>query len=428
MAEAMRTEPAAVKLGGTALRPWILLFAVSLVSFAVNASAFTTLGVVLPLMVKEFGWSWTAAGLGYTILGAATGLSSFIPRLLIRRYSVRLTVMVGAITMAAGLLCLSEARALPLFYLGAALCGAGYQATSIIPATYIIGRVFRQPAFAIGLYFTLFALGSVFGPFVALGVLAVSGDDWHMVWRVHAVDMLVWGALCAAIIGSTARLAQDALNARNAEPARKERTKRRRIWRTSVDWTFGQAVRTPQFWLLAATYMSHMLVAISVSSLSIPHLTQRGVAVATAAAMLSLEQLIQTFARGLGGILGDYIDPLYILLIGLLCLVVGPVTLTFASSYPMMLVYAITTGLGYGLTVFSAVLLLLNYFGQAHNLEIFTAVASTGAVAALGPAIGGRLRDVTGNFQTGFLIFAGVNLLILIVALAMRPPRLRSSS
>ncbi|GGC16799.1 MFS transporter [Novosphingobium endophyticum] len=404
------------------LRPWILLGTMSVASFWVNAAAFTTLGVLLPYMVKELGWGWTAAGFGFTILGAATGLSSYFPRYLIRRHGVRAALVAGTLAMMAGMLCFSEARGAGLFYLGAVLCGIGYQTMSIIPSTYVIGRVFPQPSLPIGIYFTCFALGGVCGPIIALGVLDVTGDQWRTVWRVHAVNMLLWGAICTVMIGGAARLNEDMQRAQSASAMGRDPKSNPAIWRTPVDWTFRQALRAPQFWILAAAYMSHMLVAISVSSLSIPHLSQRGVAVTTAVAMLSLEQLVQTFARGLGGVLGNRIDPLYILMTGLFLLALGPAALTFADNYPMLLLYALATGLGYGLTVFATVMLLLNYFGVTHNLEIFTAVAFTGAVAALGPAIGGALRDATGNFQAGFLLFAGVNFLIFLAAAIMRPP------
>lgn len=407
---------------GVSLRPWILLGTMSLASFWVNAATFTTLGVLLPHMVRELGWGWTAAGFGFTILGASTGLSSYLPRYLIRGYGVRAALIVGTLTMMAGFLCLAEARGIALFYLGTALCGMGYQTMAIIPSTYVIGAVFRQPSFPLGIYFTCFALGSVCGPLIALGVLDVTGNEWRTVWLMHAANMVLWGTICAIMIGSAARLTKDEKEAQSAPLHVPKRAVNASIWRTPVDWNFRQAMRAPQFWLLAAAYMSPMLVAISVSSFSIPHLGQRGVAATMAAAMLSLEQLIQTFARGLGGYLGDRIDPVYVLMTGLFCLALGPTALAFTSNYPMMLLYAVATGLGYGLTVLAAVVLLLNYFGRTHNLEIFTLVSFGGALAALGPAIGGALRDSTGNFQTGFLLFAGVNLLILVGAVLMRPP------
>jgi MFS family permease len=98
-----------------------------------------------------------------------------------------------------------------------------------------------------------------------------------------------------------------------------------------------------------------------------------------------------------------------------------------ASDYPMMLLYAAGTGLGFGLTALSVTVLLLNYFGRAHNLEIFSAVCLIGAVSALGPVFGGAVRDYTGGFGLAFQIYAGVIAVVLAAAMFMRPP-LREAS
>jgi cyanate permease len=89
----------------------------------------------------------------------------------------------------------------------------------------------------------------------------------------------------------------------------------------------------------------------------------------------------------------------------------------------MMLLYAIGSGIGFGLTLLTVTVLLLNYYGRKHNLEIFSITCLIGAVSALGPTIGGSLRDLTGSFTTTFQLFAGVIVLILIAAVFMRPPR-----
>jgi hypothetical protein len=67
--------------------------------------------------------------------------------------------------------------------------------------------------------------------------------------------------------------------------------------------------------------------------------------------------------------------------------------------------------------------LLLNYYGRKHNLEIFSLTCLIGAVSALGPTIGGSLRDLTGSFTITFQLFAGVIAVILLAVVFMRPPR-----
>ena len=103
-------------------------------------------------------------------------------------------------------------------------------------------------------------------------------------------------------------------------------------------------------------------------------------------------------------------------------LAIGSAALSVARDYPMMLLYAIGSGIGFGLTLLTVTVLLLNYYGRKHNLEIFSITCLIGAVSALGPTIGGSLRDLTGSFTTTFQLFAGVIVLILIAVVFMRPP------
>jgi hypothetical protein len=85
----------------------------------------------------------------------------------------------------------------------------------------------------------------------------------------------------------------------------------------------AQALRTPQFYILVAAYFSHLLVGVTVASVSVTHLTELGVAAgvaaiaagALAAKMLSLESLMQTLARLAGGALGDRVDPRWLLIL-----------------------------------------------------------------------------------------------------------------
>jgi nitrate/nitrite transporter NarK len=66
---------------------------------------------------------------------------------------------------------------------------------------------------------------------------------------------------------------------------------------------------------------------------------------------------------------------------------------------------------------------LLNYYGRKNNLEIFSLVCLVGAVSALGPVIGGMMRDRLGGFAPTFQLFAAVIALIFVAACFMRPPR-----
>ncbi|HEX4195832.1 MAG TPA: MFS transporter [Caulobacteraceae bacterium] len=407
-------------------RPWILVSVFSALLFLITAATYNALGVVLPAMVKEEGWSWTEAGFGFTLLGAATGGSSFLPPMLIRRWGVRTTLLCGTAVMASGFFCLGETHRALVYFVGTTLCGIGYQMMALIPGTYMLAAMFKHRALPFGIYFTSAALGGIAGPFMVFAIMDMTHGQWRDFWMTQAAAAVIVGVICALLVGGTAALekASRETDQEVAAEAAAEAGQPRHsgVYRTVVDWTTREALRTPQFYILLAAYFGHLLIGVTVASVSVAHLTQRGVTATVAGTMLSIEALMQTAGRTFGGLIGDRIDPRWLLMVALGALVVGSSALSVASSYPMMLLYAVGSGVGFGLTLLTVTVLLLNYYGRKHNLEIFSITCLIGAVSALGPTIGGGLRDLTGSFTTTFQLFAGVIAVILVAVVFMRPP------
>jgi cyanate permease len=238
------------------------------------------------------------------------------------------------------------------------------------------------------------------------------------------------GLLCAFMIGSSKWLAdasaktEDALTAEADAP----QTGKVKVYRARESWTVREAVRTPQFYILLAAYFGHLLVGITVASLSPAYLVQRGVSASVAGGMLSLESLMGIIGRIGAGLIGDRLDPRYLLIFALVAMTAGSLALSVADSYPLMLLYAAGAGLGFGIAALALTVLLINYFGRAHNLEIFSLTCLIGALSALGPAVGGLIRDDFGSFTPAFQLFAAMTLIILVATLFMRPPIRRGAA
>ena len=407
-------------------RPWLLVAAFSLLLFLITAATYSSLGVVIPAMVPELGWSWEHGFLGFTILGVFTGLSSWLPAMLIRRIGVRGAILAGVAVMAGGLACLSRVHALPIYYVGTALCGIGFQMAALIPGTHVLSALFKQRALPFGIYFTFGALGGVVGPWMVLTVLGATHNDWRLYWALQAATVALVGLACALVVGGPAWLeragaAMDALLDAEAKAAPDARLGG--VYHTDHEWSVRDAVRTPQFAVLVAAYFSHLLAGISAASLTQAHLTQIGVASAVAVGALSLEGLMQVVARLGGGAIGDRIDPRWLLVFAQGLLVIGLLSLARAMTPLLLGLYAVGVGIGFGLTVLAVSLLLLNYFGRRNNVELFSLTCLVGALSAAGPVIGGHLRDHLGSFAPAFQLFAAVAAVVFVAALFMRPPR-----
>ncbi len=405
-------------------RSWLVLAAFSVLNALITVAIYTALGIVLPLMVKDEGWSWTAAGFGFTVIGACIGGSSYLPALMIRRVGVRTTLLAGTGLVTAGLACLAFTRSLPIYYLGAAFCGVGYQMMALIPATHVLQALFKRKSSAFGIYFTLSSALGAGGPILVLGLLRTFGQDWRQVWVAEVFAALVIGVICALAMGGRAWLARESqrMDAELAVDRALPKPVRLRVHRTEDDWTLAQALRTPQFYILLFAYFGHVLCMATTASFAMAHLTEHGVPTLTVGAMLTVEGLVGLAWRFLAGVLGDILDPRYLLLFALGALVAGMFALSVGHDYVSLIVFAVGTGIGFTVTALTVTVLVLDYFGRRHNLEIFSTICMVGAVSALGPLIGGFMRDHLGGFAPTFQIFAALNGVVFLAVLFMRPP------
>jgi len=390
----------------TPFRAWLTLGSVSLLFFLVTALTFSSLGVVLPAMVGELNWSWSGAGIGFSLLGVFTGITSTIPAMAIRRFGVRATLLAGGVVIAAAFAAMAAAQDLTLYFIGCSLSGLGFTLLATVPGTYLLSRCFRRPDFAFGLYFTIGGLGGVAGPPLYFLTHALSGG-WRDFWIVAAVLTLAAAIISALLVDADTDLSQSGGETLEI---------------TQESWTARAALRTPQFAVIAAAYSVFLIVDITVNAWSVSHLISHGVAATFAGSMISVGALINAGARLGGGVVSRFI-PVRSLLVGALAiLILGLIALCAAGRGPLMLAYAAGIGIGSGLTFFASTILLLDYFGRRPNLELFSIVNVISTVGSVGPAFGGYIADRTGSFVPAFAILAGLVFLVLLAVLWMKPP------
>lgn len=386
-------------------RRFAALAGLSLLLFLATAGTFASLGVALPDMVASQHWSWTQAGLGFTLLGVACGLTSLAPAAVIRTLGVRVTLMCGGALMAAGFVCLAMTRGVGLYWAGAVLLGFGFSFAALIPGTFVLARRFAQPARAFGAYYMAGGLGGVAGPLL-YGPIAGPGRDWRAYWCVLAVALLGSAILAAMAIG-------------RVEPA----SAAREAPSTAEGWTVSAALRTPQFWIVTLAYSTYLLAETTVSSLSVKHLTEHGVGFALAAGLLSAQALLNAVSRAVGGALGDRLGERRLAVGALASMAVGMAALATARAWPGFLVYVLGVGLGYGVSFLATTVLLLQWFGRRRNLELFSIMCLVSTLAALGPLAGGWAHDRTGSFQPVIWACAGLALVFAAALALVRPPR-----
>lgn len=393
---------------------WFTFAALSLIFFVVSAGTFSSLGVVLPAMVTELGWNWTEAGLGYTFLGLACGLASFAPAVLIRKIGVRGSMVAGTITMAAGFLAMALTQTVWVYLAATLLIGLSFALVSTVPGTHVLTDLFKNRSTALGAYFTIGALGQVAGPLFYVAIHEMT-NGWRPYWYAFVGMALVAGLF--AIVTTPGR--HDESQHVTAAP---EQAGAPEMIQGLKDWTVRHALATSQFYVVVAGYTTYLLINTVAHGFAVQHLTERGVDPKAAAAMLSLEALFGAGVSLLGGMAGEKVSAKTLMIISLLALTAGMVGLAEARSWGLMMVYVVGVGLGFGLSLLSATMLLLRYFGKAPNLELFSIMCLISTSAAIGPALGGWARDTLGSFTLMFLVCAAFTGVMLVATVFMRPP------
>jgi MFS family permease len=398
-------------------RRWFTFAALSLAYFVVSAGAFSSLGVVLPSMVQEMHWSWEQAGLGYTLLGVACGLASFLPAVLIRLFGVRGSMAVGMLSMVCGFGAMALTHSIWLYLAATVMIGFAFSLVSTVPGTHVLTDLFERRSTALGAYFTIGAAGGNAGPLFFIAVQSVT-HGWRSYWIGFVIISVVVGVFAIATTpGKRDETAHVAEAPEVAGPVE--------MVEGLKDWTVRHALATPQFYLIVAGYTVYLLVNTTTHGFAVKHLTERGVAPAMAATMLSLEAFVGAAVGLIGGVLGEKVPAKTLMIVSLVAVTIGAFALAEARGWPLMMLYVLGVGTGFGLSFLSSTLLLLQYFGRKANLELFSIMCMLSTTAALGPLLGGWARDVLGNFWAVLMVHAAITGSILIACLFLRAPTLR---
>ncbi len=393
---------------------WLTFWALSLLFFVVSAGAFNSLGVVLPAMVRDLGWNWTEAGAGFTLLGLACGLASFLPAVLIRRIGVRGTMIVGTLTLAAGFATMAMTHSVWAYFAATTLIGLAFALCTTVPGTHVLNEIFDKRSTALGTYFTIGALGSVAGPLFYVWIEAVT-SGWRAYWIAFVGLALLTGLF--AILTTPKR--HDESRHIYRVPEQVDPVE---LFALMKEWTVRKALATPQFYIVVGGYTAYLLINTTAHGFAVEHLVERGFSTKEAAFALSIEALIGAAFSVIGGVIGEKVSAKALMIASLVSVTIGMVALAEATGWPLIIVFAFGVGIGFGLSFLSSTMLLYNYFGKAPNLELYSIMCMISTSAALGTAFGGWGRDVLGSFSGMFLLCAAITGVILVATMFMRPP------
>jgi len=385
------TEPATGSRNGR----WIVLAALSFAFFFVTGTTFTSLAVVLFTMAAELHWSASDAGLSFSLLGLACGVSSPLPAIAIRRLGVRATVAGGAGLLAAGFALAGLSHGIATFFVAICLMGCAFSLLAPVPGMFLLPRWFGLHApRMIGFYFMGGSAGGVLGPLLVDASVAWTGS-WRLHWALMAAASLLLCLVSVLFVRdrSEAAVQADAAHGDGLPPS---------------GWTAGSAMLTRPF-LVIAFIMLVVQTGLTVSnSALVPHLARLGGTQNEGAVAMGLLALAGTLAKGATGTLAERVHPLPILGFGLLVGALAFLLLGFGHAIGLAFVAAALIGIAWGAAWLGAHLFLLRCFGREATPELVAFATTVTTLAVVGPFAAGIVADRTGHYGPVFLVVAGL--------------------
>lgn len=400
---------------------WVVAGCVMCSNVARQGAAVATLSMFVLPMTLEFGWSRTGIS-GAVSLGSLLGalVAPFIGPLF-DRHGSRAMLVASAIVVSACCAALAGTQSLAWFYAAFALSRMTFSTPFDVGTTSAIANWFlRRRALAMSLLSVSIGLGLAVIPFVTQ--LVVVGQGWRAGWLMLAALVLVFGALPQWLL--LVRRPEDLGLAPDGAAAVAVSGDVSKDVSGEMSYTRGEAMRTPVLWLLMAFTLLVFPVQAGISLHQAPHLIERGLSPALAAASVSAFSIAAALSALLFGAAGQRASLRGSLACGALLIAAGALMMRAVDGPVLGFASAVAFGAGIGGIFTTLPVAWANFFGRAHFGAIrgVTLPAQVGG-QALGPLIAGALHDYSGDYGAGLAVFAAMAVCAAALALLVRPPR-----
>jgi len=381
---------------------WLTLIGTVITQFALGSvytwSLFNgQLASKLEASVSQVAFSFGLLSLGLAVASSLAGK-------LQERFGVRRVAIGAGVLMAAGFWLTAHADNLMMLYLSAGVMvgladGAGYLMTLSNCVKWFPERKGVISACAIGAY----GLGSLGFKFICGALLnAVGLEQTFIIWGLAAMSMIILGAL----------LMRDAPVQRAADQTARQ----------ARDYTLAQAVRLPQYWMLALMFLTACMSGLYVIGVAkdigegLVHLSAQ-----TAANAVTAIAIANLSGRLVLGVLSDKMARIRVITLAQIISLAGMAILLFTRMNEttfFVSLACVAFSFGGTITVFPS--LVSDFFGL-NNLTKNYGLLYLGF--GIGSVLGSLIASLFGGFTVTFSLIMTLLVMSLLLSLMIRLPQ-----
>jgi MFS family permease len=379
----------------------------------------------LPSWVDEFSWNRGDISWAQTASTILMGLAAPIVGIFIMKKGAKRAVFIGNLLCVAGLIMLAYQNHIWHLFLGhGVLIGLGLSIGGMLAMMTVINNWFvmkRPAALAVSMASMGFG-GVVFNPIL---MMLIDTIGWRNTYLLIAAAVFVFCVVVPQLllVNKPEDLGQVPDGPAVPKPQKKESGGMKHLYKTPVDFTAGEALRTRTMWLLVGYGTLQFLVMGILMTHQIAFLLDIGISRPRAAlatgifgAMMGISQL------GIG-FLGLKFKMHTLALASVVIGIAGFIVVLFARSFDIVVLYNILLGTAFGIQSIAIGNLIPDYFGRTEFPKMMGyTMPFTTFVSSFGAPVAGYIREDMGSYIPAFQLSLAVMVMALFCIIFAKPP------
>ena len=386
-----------------------------------SAPLFHAMTVWSVALEAHFGWSRTQLSMAFAFTRIEGGIMGPIEGYLTDRVGPKRMVLIGLVVLGIGFLFFWQVKHLWMFYLAFVIMSLGHSLCGWVPVTTLLNNWFiRNRAKAMGWSNTFSRLGAlILVPAIAW---AINPDKDRLGWDVTALALGIFSFLVAVPMYKVIRnrpeeynLLPDGLMPLEVETSRNSQDSGKEVSQIEVqqdtqDLTTAQALKTVAFWLISIGHGLTSMVIIAIMAHLGLFMSDNGFDIQTTAWVVSVYTFVAMVFPVVGGYVGDRIPIRIAIFVFTSIQAFSVVILTFATTLPLLYVFAVLFGIGFGGRSPLTTAIRGDYFGRRSFGKILgISTVPLNILLLVAAPFAGYMYDTTGSYRSAFLILAALS-------------------
>jgi len=380
-------------------------------------------------IVSELGWSMTLVSGAFSLYRLESGIMAPLAGYLLDRIGPQKVVILGAVLMGSGYICLSQIETILPFYLSCLIISVGFGfSTGQIIGTSLISKWFiAKRGKAFGIYFSLVGLGGLLVPILSHFIILYG---WRTI--LFYLGPITW-LVVIPLAFLLKRKPEDygllpdgyLSDHHQASPLISSEAKPE-----EVSFSLQKAVSTPAYWLLAICFSIFQLTISSIFIHLVPCLITLGFEARLAALVVTCVVTTSILGRACFGWLSDFTSKKTLLMICFLMQSTAILTLVFvhkniSSIYIIFFIAAF--GCSYGSIIVLRPAIAAEFYGREKFGTIWGLLQGVSIFGGIiGPVAVGFMYDLQKSYRFGLVFLCLVNVLAFFMVILLKRPGLKN--